>query len=514
MTLDRTGLLRADVGRSDSELSNMTFDCGTSVRPLRDLIDACGFADRSEPPGSDPENLTDIQWRADACTPGSVLCFQRFDDGRSDADIVDRYLADSPFGALVINRALDCFDRLGKRPVFVTAPGAWGKTLARLCDHFFPVGPRDWRIGGVTGTNGKTTTVKYLESILLAEGRGVLSIGTLGLALNGEPERSTGFTSPPYIELRRILAEYRDRADMLLMEVSSHALHQERVYGLRFDAAAWTNFSQDHLDYHGDEASYFDAKAMLLAQLGDGVPLLTTSADVAQRLQSLRGDTAPVRLLSTPQIDADILRQRPFLALDYNRANYALAQSMATALLGTAPTVPWRALKPVDGRFECRVHGKRIIVIDFAHTPDALDNVLGAIRGAFPDTQVLTLFGCGGDRDRGKRPLMGAAVCRGSDQTIVTSDNPRFEDPRAIIDDVLPGMTDCAAVPQVIVDRAEAIRALFDRLAERPAAEPWVALIAGKGHERTIDRNGHKTYFSDQDEVERNMRRLGWTERQ
>ena len=184
----------------------------------------------------------------------------------------------------------------------MTAPGAWGATLEQLCDHFFPIRPNDWRIAGVTGTNGKTTTIKYLEAMLLAEGRRVLSIGTLGLSLNGEPLAATGFTSPPYIELRRILSDYRDRADTLVMEVSSHALHQERVFGLRFDAAAWTNFSQDHLDYHGDEASYFAAKALIVEQLADGVPLLTTSDDVFRRLMA-RGDAAPVRLLSTPRLD-------------------------------------------------------------------------------------------------------------------------------------------------------------------------------------------------------------------
>jgi len=484
----------------------------SSQSSLRQAIDDCRLDWRSEPPGFDADALADIQWRADACSPGSLLCFQRFDDGRSDAEIVERYLADSQFGALVINRRLACFDRLDGRAIFVTAPGAWGETLARLCDYFFAVGPKDWRIAGVTGTNGKTTTIKYLESILLAEGRRLLSIGTLGLALNGEPERVTGFTSPPYIELRRILAEYRDQADMLLMEVSSHALHQERVYGLRFDVAAWTNFSQDHLDYHGDEASYFDAKALILRQLAEGVPLLTTSAYVAERLQATGAADAPVRLLPTPRLAAPVLRERPFLALAYNRANYVLAQAMAADLLGVAPAEPWRALEPVDGRFECYVHGNRTIVIDFAHTPDALDNILGAIRDALPDARVLTLFGCGGDRDRGKRPLMGAAVCRGSERAIVTSDNPRFEDPRVIIDDLLLGMRECAHPPEVILDRAEAIRRLFDRLAECPGTEPWVALIAGKGHERSIDQNGRKTYFSDQDEVVRNLRRLGWSE--
>jgi UDP-N-acetylmuramoyl-L-alanyl-D-glutamate--2,6-diaminopimelate ligase len=209
-----------------------------------------------------------------------------------------------------------------------------------------------------------------------------------------------------------------------------------------------------------------------------------------------------------------MLRARPFLALGYNRANYALALALAGRILALSakrlPPAPWRALAAVDGRFETFVHSNRTVVVDFAHTPDALENVLTAIRAAFPHARVTTLFGCGGDRDRGKRPLMGAAVCRHSDHAIVTSDNPRFEDPQAIIDATLAGMSGCAAAPETIVDRAAAIRHLFDRLATAPADESQVALIAGKGHERYIDRKGAKTYFSDQDEVARNFAHLGW----
>lgn len=538
---------------------------------MLEVIKACRF---SQAPDLDLSVLTDIQWRADRCTPSSILCFQRFDDGRTDAEIIERYLAHSAFGALVINRPLGAgIDQTGStqleplvgRPVFVTAPGAWGETMERLCDHFYAVGPAQWQIAGVTGTNGKTTTVKYLEAILLAAGRRVLSIGTLGLSLNGEPLAETGFTSPPYIELRRILSDYRAQADTLVMEVSSHALHQGRVHGLRFAAAAWTNFSQDHLDYHGDEASYFAAKALILDQLAEGVPLLTTSAEIERRLRIERGADVPVILLETPPLPpepvpmspvtqpsikeplgrmtqqaaetaadqylgaalvegsnaapadgnsaplpAEALQARPFLALSYNRANYALACALATRLLRTEPEAPWRALQPVAGRFDCHVHQHRTIVIDFAHTPDALDNILAAIRKGFPQAQILTLFGCGGDRDRAKRPLMGATVCSGSDQVILTSDNPRFEDPQAIANDSLTRMHNCTEPPTVILDRAEAIAALFDHLAARPADEPWVALIAGKGHEPYIDQNGVKRPYSDREQVLQNCRRLGW----
>lgn len=457
--------------------------------------------------------LSDIQWRSDACKPGSVLCFQCHHGGPSDTELYDRYLADSPFAVLVTNRRMDCFEDLQHKGLFVTRPGAWGSTIAQLCDAFYPLPAGHWRIAAATGTNGKTTTVKYLEALLAAAGERVLSVGTLGLALNGVDQGVTGFTSPPLVELRRLLAGYQDRADVLVTEASSHALHQGRLSGLCFDAAGWTNFTVDHLDYHGTEDAYFGAKAGIVDHLPAGVPLLTTSAAVAERLRQERPG-APVELLTPAAAGAGMLGERPFLALGYNRANYALALALAARILAPAgrqlPAAPWRALQAVDGRFETFVCGNRTLVVDFAHTPDALENVLTAIRQAFPRARVTTLFGCGGDRDRGKRPLMGAAVCRHADHAIVTSDNPRFEDPRQIIDETLAGMGGCAAAPDVVVDRAEAIRHLFDRLARAPADEPQVALIAGKGHERTIDRHGTKTYFSDQDEVTRSFARLGW----
>jgi UDP-N-acetylmuramoyl-L-alanyl-D-glutamate--2,6-diaminopimelate ligase len=181
--------------------------------------------------------------------------------------------------------------------------------------------------------------------------------------------------------------------------------------------------------------------------------------------------------------------------------------ALADGVLGPGERPYWRSLNPVPGRFECQVIGNRTLVIDFAHTPDALETILAAIRAAFPGARVATLFGCGGDRDQVKRPLMGAAVARHSDHIIVTSDNPRTEDPERIIADILTGIAGPA--PEVVVERPQAIARLFDLLASRPAAEPWVALIAGKGHERYIDRGGHKTYYSDQDEVDRNRERLG-----
>ncbi len=473
---------------------------------LSHLLETCDFAWRRE--SACPATLTNIQWRADACDPGSILFFQRFADGRSDREILERYLAASPCAALVTNQMFDCFAALPGKQIYVTRPGDWAETVRRFCDLVYPLAPGSPCFLGVTGTNGKTTTVKYLESMLAAQGQGILTIGTLGVSRNGQLLAETGFTSPPLIELRRLLHAEQGGCDVVAMELSSHALDQGRAQGIPLQNAGWTNFSQDHLDYHRDEASYFAAKARILDLIQAGGRLFCSSPAVANRLRAQGEPRVPIEILAPAALGPEAIAAKPFLALEHNRANYALAVALADGVLGPGERPYWRSLKPVDGRFECQVIGNRTLVIDFAHTPDALETILTAIRAAFPGARVVTLFGCGGDRDQVKRPLMGAAVARHSDHIIVTSDNPRTEDPERIIADILTGIP--GQVPEVVVDRPGAIARLFDLLASRPADEPWVALIAGKGHERYIDCGGRKTYYSDQDEVDRNRRRLGW----
>jgi len=475
--------------------------------PLTKLLAATAFAWRREPVL--PVLLTDIQWRTDACGPGSVLFFQRLDDGRDDAELYRRYLADGVFSVLVTNRMLDCFADLPDKGVFVTHPDDWPRIVGRFCDLLYPLPEVTGGFLGITGTNGKTTTVKYLESMLRTHGRRGLTVGTLGVSLDGEPLAETGFTSPPQIELRRLLHAHRGRYDVVVLETSSHALDQGRLHGIPLRNAGWTNFSQDHLDYHRDEAAYFAAKARILDLIRDGGRLFCTSPEVASRLLEQGTPPVPIQRLNAVTLGPEAIAAKPFLALMHNRENYALAAALADTLLGPGERPYWRHLEAVDGRFECRVVGNRTLIVDFAHTPAALETLLTAIRHAFPDAGVLTLFGCGGDRDRGKRPLMGAAAARHSDYVILTSDNPRSEDPERIIGDILTGLP--GTEREVVVERPQAIARLFDLLAERPADEPWVGLIAGKGHERYIDRDGHKSHYSDQDEVERNLRRLNWT---
>jgi UDP-N-acetylmuramoyl-L-alanyl-D-glutamate--2,6-diaminopimelate ligase len=473
---------------------------------LSRLLASLDLAWRRDP--TQPRTLDDIQWRADRCHPGSVLFFQRFDDAQTDAAVIARYLAHARCGALVTNRMLDGLAQIPEVGIYVTRPTDWPAVVQRFCDLVYPLGDPTPVFLGVTGTNGKTTTVKYLESILSAQGRRVMSIGTLGLSLAGAPLVETGFTSPPLIELRRLLHTHRGRYEVVTMEVSSHALDQGRVHGIPLQNAGWTNFTLDHLDYHRTETAYFAAKARILDLIQDGGRLLTSSPEVARRLRAEADPRIPIEVLTSAHLPPEALAAKPFLALAHNRKNYALAVALADGILGTEARDDWRALTAVDGRFECQVIGHRTLVIDFAHTPDALETILRAIREAFPTAQVATLFGCGGDRDRTKRPLMGTAAARYSDRVILTSDNPRFEDPEQIIADVLNGMP--SAGYEVIVERPRAIARLFDLLAERPDEEHWVALIAGKGHERYIDAQGVKTPYSDQDQIACNLSRLGW----
>jgi UDP-N-acetylmuramoyl-L-alanyl-D-glutamate--2,6-diaminopimelate ligase len=474
--------------------------------PLSQLLTTLPVVWEQSPPTAAP--LTNIQWRVDACDGGSILFFQCFDDGRSDAELYARYFANCAAAVLVTNRHLDCFAQLPDKHLVVIQPADWAQVVGVFCDFCYPLATARLRFIGVTGTNGKTTTVKYLEAILAAQGQRVLALGTLGMSLNGTQVLETGFTSPPQIELQRLLHSYQNQCDVVVMEISSHALDQGRVYGIPLCGAGWTNFTQDHLDYHHDAAAYFAAKAHILDLILEDGQLLCSSPAVTARLTANEMPRVPVRTVPELVLPPAALAAKPFLTLAHNRHNYALALALADCILDAGERDAWQFLQAVDGRFECQRFGNRTVVIDFAHTPDALETMLTAIRADFPAAKIVTLFGCGGERDRSKRPLMGAAVARHSDFCVVTSDNPRREHPAQIIADILTGMAD--APHAVVVERANAVAYLFDWLEQCSADEQWVALLAGKGHERYLDRNGQKEAYSDQAEVTRHVARLGW----
>jgi UDP-N-acetylmuramoyl-L-alanyl-D-glutamate--2,6-diaminopimelate ligase len=364
---------------------------------------------------------------------------------------------------------------------------------------------------GITGTNGKTSVAHWIAQALSQLGRKTAIIGTVG---NGFPDALTPAlnTTPDAIELQQRLAHYRQQgAAACAMEVSSHGLVQGRLNGTRFDIAVLTNLSRDHLDYHGDMDSYAAAKARLFGWPGLKCAVLNVDDAFGRRLESearsarvagygfQRGAVVGERLrlsqaglhlhVHTDWGDADL--DAPLLG----RFNAANLLAVLTALLvsGVKLDDACKALPhitPPPGRMQTLGgEGHPLVVVDYAHTPDALDKVLATLREIVGGGRLICVFGCGGNRDRGKRPLMGQAVARGADEIWVTSDNPRNEDPRLIIDDILAGMS---GKPHTEPDRA---RAIFEAIGN--AHQGDVVLIAGKGHEDYQEIAGERLPFSD-----------------
>ncbi|MBU9368622.1 UDP-N-acetylmuramoyl-L-alanyl-D-glutamate--2,6-diaminopimelate ligase [Burkholderia multivorans] len=382
---------------------------------------------------------------------------------------------------------------------------------------------------GLTGTNGKTTCTQWIAAALTALHQPCAIIGTLGSGMPGHLV-PTGFTTPDAPQLQRSLAQLRDGgAQAVAMEVSSHALHQGRVNGTAFDIAVFTNLTQDHLDYHRTFEAYEAAKAKLFAWRGLRAAVVNRDDAAGRRLlEKLAGRVRTIAygIGDTQQaLDAD----RELVALDVRatatgtafrlRSSWGDADvevgtlgtfnvSNLLAVLGAllAADVPFDAalaeiarLEPVNGRMQ-RLGGRLqndepLVVIDYAHTPDALEKTLDALRpiAVARGGRLVCMFGCGGDRDATKRPLMGAIAERLADDVVVTSDNPRSEDPQAIIDQIVAGMT-APDRARRIEDRASAILQ-----AVRGAAREDVVVLAGKGHEATQEIMGKKRAFSDQD---------------
>jgi UDP-N-acetylmuramoyl-L-alanyl-D-glutamate--2,6-diaminopimelate ligase len=383
------------------------------------------------------------------------------------------------------------------------------RALATIAANVFGHPERRIRLSGVTGTNGKTTTAYLLDQLLRAAGRSTALIGTIEYRIAGEV-RPAPHTTPESRDLLALLAEGVERGVTEgVMEVSSHALEQGRVWGVPYDVAIFTNLTQDHLDYHGTMEAYFAAKRRLfdgsqgqaprvavLNAEDDTESVLAATAHVAcseictygiargdfhARDIAMRPNGMSFTLVSPSgeaAIDAALTGRVNVLNL---LASSAAAMARGLSLGQIAEAAP--KLHAVPGRFEAVDAGQPFtVVVDYAHTDDALRNVLALARDLVSAKQgrVLTVFGCGGDRDRTKRPRMGRAASRASEIVIVTSDNPRSENPRAIIDEILPGTAGLPATVEVEPDRAKAIA-----LAMTKARAGDIVVIAGKGHEKT-----------------------------
>ena len=379
-----------------------------------------------------------------------------------------------------------------RRAVAPVAAAFWGYPSRRLM------------VVGVTGTNGKTTTVDLLAAVLRAGGRPTGVVGTLTGAR----------TTPEASVLQGRLAAFADEGcEAVAMEVSSIALDQHRADAVEFAAAVWTNLSQDHLDYHGDMEAYYRAKADLFAPERCRLAVINVDDPWGRRLQA----EVDVPFLTYTLADAEGLvlgaRRSRFcwrgqdvdlpLGGRHNVSN-AIAAATAAEALGIDRSIVaagLRAAPPVPGRWEL-VEGDQpfTVVVDYAHTPDGLTQVLDAARGVVGDRRVVVVFGCGGDRDRAKRPRMAAAATAAADLAVLTSDNPRHEDPLEIIAEARAGATPGRAL-LVEPDRQAAIAAALERA--RPGD---VVVIAGKGHETVQDLGDRVVPFDDREVARRLLR--------
>ena len=466
-------------------------------RPLADLLDALGEYVLVPEGAADGVEVDAVHYDSRRVGPGSLFCAIRGerDDGHDHAG--DAVAAGAV--ALLVERPLGLDVPQIVVPDSRTAMGV-------VSDAFFDHPSRRIAVVGVTGTNGKTTVTHVLAAVLQHLGRPATVMGTL----------SGARTTPEAPDLQAVLADAAANEDAVVaMEVSSHAIELRRITGTWFTVAVFTNLSQDHLDFHGSMDRYFAAKARLFEPDRSAVGLVNRDDPWGRRLL----ETMAIPSVAWSAEDASDVDLRPdgtsftwrgqrvelALAGRFNLAN-AIAAAEAALALGAEPEDIAAGLgkaRPVNGRFEPVGEGPVAVLVDYAHTPDALDQALRSAR-ELVDGRLIVVFGCGGDRDRAKRPLMGGAADKVADVVVVTSDNPRSEDADAIIDEVLAGI-DRTEDLVVEPDRRQAVET-----AVAMAAPGDLVLVAGKGHETTQDLgDGNVIAFDDREVAAAALRHRG-----
>jgi UDP-N-acetylmuramoyl-L-alanyl-D-glutamate--2,6-diaminopimelate ligase len=410
------------------------------------------------------------------------------------------------------------------------------RALARLSANFYKRPAERIANTGITGTNGKSTTAFLIESILRAAGRKTALVGTIEYHVAGKILPAP-HTTPESLELNQLLAEgLAQGVTESVMEVSSHALDQQRIFGIPFDVAVFTNLTRDHLDYHGTMEEYFRAKQVLFEGCGTEPPraaVINIDDEYGRQLLPLSKKKSSLVLsygLTTGEFHAEsveITSRGTRFQMVTPSGNVAIWSPMigkvnvynvlAACAAGYARDCPTEAitkgifdLARVPGRFERVDCGQPFtVVVDYAHTDDALRNLTALARDfvarAGLKAKVITLFGCGGDRDRAKRPLMGEAAGKGSDFAVLTSDNPRSEDPLAIMNDAVVGLQKSGAKYTMEPDRRKAIA-----LALQQAGPGDIVLLAGKGHEKVqVTREGTSP-FDDVDVARETLKAMGY----
>ncbi len=466
-----------------------------------DPVDVIRHAPRSGRQNA-PTEVRELAYDAQAVSAGSLFfCVPGM---RADGHDFAPAALERGAVALVVERALEL-----EAPQLVVESAR--AAMAIVADAFFAEPTKELTVAGVTGTNGKTTTCFIVYEILKAAGRRPGLLGTVESRVGGEA-RKMARTTPEAIDLQRLFREMLDGGDRsCVMEASSHAIELHRLDRVRFSALAFTNLSQDHLDFHETMERYYTAKRRIFF-VGDETPAAINIDDpwgrrLAADLSALgqekvltfgRADDADLRADEVElgrdgtRIRIGELELRSPLRGAFNAENVLTAAALARVLgvEDAAIAAGVEALAGVPGRFETVNRGQEFaVVVDYAHTPDALERVLRAARELTPG-RLICVFGCGGDRDREKRPLMGEIAAGSSDLAIVTSDNPRSEEPQAIVDEILEGIGETEV--EVELDRRTAIG-----LALAAARPGDVVVIAGKGHEQGQEIAGKLLPFDD-----------------
>lgn len=473
--------------------------------------------------------VTGVEYDSRRVKPGD--CFVAMRGEKTDGN---RYI-DAAIKAGAVAIVSDSSETVPSEGVAWATVAHGRRALARVAANFYKHPAEKLTITGITGTNGKTTTSFLLESIWTAAGRKSALVGTIEYHMAGRVIEAP-HTTPESLELTQVFADaVASGATEAVMEVSSHALDQQRVYGIPFDVAVFTNLTRDHLDYHKNFETYFAAKSVLFDGCGTEPPRVSVlnlddayGAELIKKARASkrgvvtygldRGDFHASNLeiamngtrfdMVTPEAEIPIWsplagRVNVYNILAASAAAYARGCEEHEIAAGIAK------LKRVPGRFETVNMGQPFTVaVDYAHTDDALRNLTLLARdfaGRNQKARVITVFGCGGDRDRAKRPLMGEAAGRGSDLVIVTSDNPRSEDPLNIINDAMPGVQRSGVKYMVEPDRRKAIaRAISE------AQSGDVVLLAGKGHEKTQTTRDAVFPFDDVEVAREELKKAGY----
>lgn len=417
----------------------------------------------------------------------------------------------------------------------VVAVGNTYKALAELSGALNGFPGRQIRLVGVTGTNGKTTVTHLIEQMLEDQGKKVGLIGTLGRkssggtkTANSQDYQSTGHTTPMATELQKILREMKQEGnEVVVMEVSSHALEQYRVHCCDFEVAVLTNITQDHLDYHKTMEQYWRAKALLFSRLDTTggkkrSAVINLDSDYARDIIALCPKAVELFTYAIQAEDANIRIENPNYSIAGSSftvitpvgkaevklklgGQFSVYNALAALASGLALGIPLEdCVKSIErvsgirGRFEV-VSEKPYVIVDYAHTPDGLENVLNAARVVTPEGgRLIAVFGCGGDRDATKRPKMGRIAERLADLLVITSDNPRTEDPQQIITDVISGIQRFDSSRMIVdADRQQAIHQAIDM-----ARPEDIIVVAGKGHEDYQILGDRTIHFDDKEVVQ------------